>query len=91
MIYSIEQKSVFIEAISRVLGHTSVFGTSTIYDHWEGDLRAPAEAIDMVLEEVSQNKDNGEAFVRNSLDEGEGVKRRPCRTRTCDFLRVKHS
>jgi len=74
-----------IEVISKVLGHASALVTLKIYDHWEGDLRAPADAMDQMLEKVSQNK-NGGAFVRKTLEEGEGVERRPCRSRTCDTL-----
>jgi len=74
-----------IEAISRVLGHASALVTLKIYDHWEGEFRAPAEAMDQILEKASQNQ-NGGAFVRKTLEEGEGVECRPCRSRTCDHL-----
>jgi len=74
-----------IEAISRVLGHASALVTLKIYDHWEGDFRAPADAMDQMLEKASKNNNKG-AFVRNSLEEGEGVECRPCRSRTCDTL-----
>ena len=74
-----------IEAISRVLGHASALVTLKIYDHWEGEFRAPAEAMDQILEKASQNQ-NGGAFVRKTLEEGEGVECRPCRSRTCDTL-----
>jgi len=59
-----------IEVISRVLGHASALVTLNIYDHWEGEFRAPADAMDEILEKASQ-KQNGGAFVRNSLEEGE--------------------
>ncbi len=74
-----------IEVISKVLGHASVLVTLKIYDHWEGELRAPADAMDQMLEKVSKNN-NKEAFVRNTLEEGEGVECRPYRSRTCDTL-----
>ena len=74
-----------IEAISRVLGHASALVTLKIYDHWEGAFRAPADAMDQILEKASQ-KQNGGAFVRKTLEEGEGVECRPCRSRTCDTL-----
>jgi len=74
-----------IEAISRVLGHASALVTLKIYDHWEGEFRAPAEAMDQILEKASQNQ-NGGAFVRKALEEGEGVECRPYRVRTCDTL-----
>jgi len=41
--------------------------------------------MDQMLERASQKQD-GEAFVRNSLEEGEGVEHRPYRSRTCDTL-----
>lgn len=50
-----------IEVISRVLGHASALVTLKIYDHWEGTFRAPADAMDQILEKASQ-KQNGEAF-----------------------------
>ena len=74
-----------IEAISRVLGHASALVTLKIYDHWEGDFRAPADTMDQMLGKASQNQNKG-AFVRNSLEEGEGVECRPYRSRTCDTL-----
>jgi len=74
-----------IEVISKVLGHASVLVTLKIYDHWEGELRAPADAMDQMLEKLSKNN-NKEAFVRNTLEEGEGVECRPYRSRTCDTL-----
>jgi len=74
-----------IETISRVLGHASTLVTLKIYDHWEGEFRAPADAMDQILEKASQ-KQNGEAFVRKTLEEGEGVECRPYRSRTCDTL-----
>ncbi len=89
--YATLQRSVGqpIEVISKVLGHASALVTLKIYDHWEGDLRAPADAMDQMLEKASQNK-NGEAFVRKTLEEGEGVERRPYRSRTCDTLIKSH-
>ena len=74
-----------IEVISKVLGHASVLVTLKIYDHWEGELRAPADAMDQMLEKLSGNQNEG-AFVRNTLEEGEGVECRPYRSRTCDTL-----
>ena len=74
-----------IEVISKMLGHASVLVTLKIYDHWEGELRAPADAMDQMLEKLSQNQ-NEEAFVRNSLEEGDEVECEPCRSRTCDHL-----
>jgi len=74
-----------IEAISKVLGHASALVTLKIYDHWEGEFRAPADAMDQILEKSSQKQNKG-AFVRNSLEEGEGVECRPYRSRTCDTL-----
>jgi len=74
-----------IEVISKVLGHASVLVTLHIYDHWEGELRASADAMDQMLEKLSGNQ-NEEAFVRNTLEEGEGVECRPYRSRTCDTL-----
>ena len=61
-----------IETISRVFGHASALVTLKIYDHWEGEFRAPADTMDQILEKASQN-DNEGAFVRNSLEEGKGV------------------
>ena len=78
-----------IEAVSKVLGHASEVVTLTIYDHWEGEAQAPAKVIDKMLEEVAK-KQNKEAFVRISLEEGEGIERRPCRSRTCDTLIKSH-
>ena len=74
-----------IEVISKMLGHASVLVTLKIYDHWEGELRAPADAMDNMLEKVSRNQ-NEEAFVRKTLEEGEGVEREPCGSRTHDHL-----
>ena len=68
-----------------MLGHASVLVTLKIYDHWEGELRAPADAMDQMLEKASQNQNEG-AFVRKTLEEGEGVEREPCRSRTYDHL-----
>ena len=68
-----------------MLGHASALVTLKIYDHWEGAFRAPADAMDQILEKASQ-KQNGEAFVRKTLEEGEGVECRPYRSRTCDTL-----
>ncbi len=74
-----------IESISKVLGHASPLVTLKIYDHWEGEFRAPAEVMDQILERALQNQNKG-AFVRNTLEEGEGVGCRPYRSRTCDTL-----
>ncbi len=61
-----------IETISKVLGHASALVTLQIYDHWDGEFRAPADAMDQMLEKASQNNNEG-AFVRNSLEEGDGL------------------
>ncbi len=74
-----------IEVISKVLGHASPIVTMKIYNHWEGEFRAPADTMDNILEKISR-KQNEKAFVRNTLEEGEGVECRPCRSRTCDTL-----
>ena len=74
-----------IEVISKMLGHASILVTLKIYDHWEGELRAPADAMDNMLEKVSRNQ-NEEAFVRKTLEEGDGVEREPCGSRTHDHL-----
>ena len=74
-----------IEEISQVLGHASEVVTATIYNHWKGDSRAVADTMDSILEEVEDNR-NKKAFVRNTLEEGEGVECRPYRSRTCDTL-----
>ncbi len=59
--------------------------TLTIYNHWEGDLRAPADTMDLMLEKASQKQDE-KALVRNPLEDREGVECRPYRSRTCDTL-----
>ena len=46
--------------------------TLKVYDHWEGKLRAPADAIDQILEKLSVNQIEG-AFVRKTLEEGMGL------------------
>jgi len=74
-----------IEVISRVLGHASEMVTLTVYNHWEGDLRAPADTMDLMLEKASQKQDE-KALVRNPLEELEGIECRPYRSRTCDTL-----
>jgi len=74
-----------IEVISRVLGHASEMVTLTVYNHWEGDLRAPADTMDLMLEKASQKKDEN-ALVRHSLEELERIESRPYRSRTCDTL-----
>ena len=66
-----------IEVISRVLGHASEMVTLTVYNHWEGDLRAPADTMDLMLEKASQKQDE-KALVRHSLEELEGIESRPC-------------
>jgi len=81
----LRSKGIPIEAISKVLGHASVLVTIKIYDHWEGELRAPADAIDQILENLSGNP-NEKAFVRKTLDEKETIECRPYRSRTCDTL-----
>ena len=74
-----------IEVISRVLGHASEMVTLTIYNHWEGDLRAPADTMDLMLEKASQKQDE-KTLVRNPLEDDEGIECRPYRSRTCDTL-----
>jgi len=74
-----------IEVISRVLGHASEIVTLTVYNHWEGELRAPADAMDKMLEELAGNQ-NAETFVRKTLEEGGDLNSRPYRSRTCDTL-----
>jgi len=59
--------------------------TLTIYDHWEGELRAAADTMDLMLEKISHDE-NEETSVRNPLEDGEGVECRPYRSRTCDTL-----
>jgi hypothetical protein len=59
--------------------------TLTIYDHWEGELRAAADTMDSMLEKVSRAENDGNP-VRNPLEESDGVECRPCRSRTCDTL-----
>jgi len=74
-----------IEIISRVLGHASEMVTLTIYNHWEGELRAAADTMDLMLEKISQHE-NKEAFVRNPLEDHKGIESRPYRSRICDTL-----
>ncbi len=74
-----------IEVISRVLGHASEMVTLTVYNHWEGDLRAPADTMDLMLEKASQKQDK-KPLVRNPLEDDEGSECRPYRSRTCDTL-----
>ena len=78
-----------IEVISKVLGHASVLVTLKIYDHWEGELREPADAMDQILEKLSVNQ-NKKALVRNPLEELGGSECRPYRSRTCDTLIKSH-
>jgi hypothetical protein len=75
----------FVQPVLDLLGYASALVTRKIYDHWEGEFRAPAEAMDQLLEKASQNQ-NGEAFVRKTLEEGEGIECRPYRSRTCNTL-----
>jgi integrase len=74
-----------IEEISQVLGHASEVVTATIYNHWKGNSRAVADTMDSILEEAEKNQNKG-AFVRNSLEEGEGIECEPSGTRTLDTL-----
>ncbi len=74
-----------IEEISQALGHASEVVTATVYNHWKGNSRAVADTMDSILEEAEKNRNRG-AFVRNTLEEGEGVECRPYRSRTCDTL-----
>ncbi len=59
--------------------------TLTVYNHWEGGLRAPADTMDLMLEKASQKQDE-KALVRHSLEEVGGIESRPYRSRTCDTL-----
>ncbi len=59
--------------------------TLTVYNHWEGDLQAPVDTMDLMLEKASQ-KQGEKALVRHSLEELEGIESRPYRSRTCDTL-----
>ena len=61
----------------------------TVYNHWEGELRAAADTMDLMLEKISQNE-NEKAFVRNPLEDGEESECRPYRSRTCDTLIKSH-
>ncbi len=74
-----------IEEISKMLGHANEAITVTIYSHWKGESRAVADTMDLILEKAEKNRSTG-AFIRNSLEEGEGVESRPYRSRTCDTL-----
>ncbi|MFC1971871.1 tyrosine-type recombinase/integrase [Chloroflexota bacterium] len=74
-----------IEEISQVLGHASEVVTATVYNHWKGNSRAVADTMDSILEEAGKNRDE-KAFVRKTLEEGDGVECRPYRSRTCDTL-----
>ena len=74
-----------IEVISRALGHASEMVTLTIYNHWQGEIRAAADTMDLMLEKISQNE-NEKAFVRNPLEVDKEVECRPYRSRTCDTL-----
>ncbi|MFC1958497.1 tyrosine-type recombinase/integrase [Chloroflexota bacterium] len=78
-----------IEEISQALGHASEAVTATVYNHWKGNSRAVADTMDQILENAGENE-NKKAFVRNSLEEGEGIECRPYRSRTCDTLIKSH-
>lgn len=78
-----------IEVISRVLGHASEMVTLTIYNHWEGDLRAPADTMDLMLEKASQKQDE-KALVRNPLEDDEGIECEPSGARTLHNLIKSH-
>lgn len=67
-----------IEVVSRVLGHASEMVTLTIYDHWEGELRAAADTMDSMLEKVSR-PEKDENPVRTSLEHDRDLSGRPCR------------
>jgi len=56
-------RGVMAQEKARVLGHASEMVTLTIYNHWEGELRAAADTMDLMLEKISQNE-NEEASVR---------------------------
>jgi hypothetical protein len=74
-----------IEAVSKVMGHANISITQRIYDHFEGEFRAPAIAMDNILGKVAQNNKQG-AFVRKSLEEGKGTETEPSEDRTRDHL-----
>ena len=78
-----------IEEISKVLGHASEVVTVTVYSHWKGESRAVADTMDLILKESEENRMEG-AFVRKTLDGGEGVKYEPCGIRTHDTLIKSH-
>ncbi len=86
----LRKKGVPIEVISKILGHANPTITLNMYDHYEGELRATADAIDEILGAKPQKKEQG-AFVRKSLEEGKGTDSEPCRDRTCDHLIKSHS
>jgi len=52
----LQAAGVPIEVISKVLGHASVLVTLKIYDHWEGELRAPDDAMDQILKNYQEIK-----------------------------------
>ena len=54
-----------IEEASRVLGHASPMVTLKIYDHWEGEFRATADAIDEMLERASRENRMEEHWLEN--------------------------
>jgi integrase len=81
-----------IEVISRVLGHASEMVTLTIYNHWEGGLRAAADTMDLMLERISKEQDENN-FVRNpleELEENERIEYEPWRTRTSNLMIKSH-
>jgi hypothetical protein len=61
--------------------------TPTIYDHWEGELRAAADTMDSMLEKISL-AENDENSVRNSFEEGEGSECRPYRIKGRTFSKM---
>lgn len=81
----LRKQGVPIEVISKVLGHASVSITQNIYNHFEGEFRASADAMDKILEKASKRQKD-KAFVRRPLEEGEGIESEPCWNRTSDHL-----
>jgi len=74
-----------IEEISKVLGHASEVVTVTVYSHWKGESRAVADTMDLILEKAEENRNKG-AFVRKTLEEGEGTESEPSGARTRHHL-----
>jgi integrase len=64
------------------LGHSSIATTLDIYSHTVPGLqKAVAERLDSLLPKVESEENVGKLLAK-----GEGIERRPCRSRTCDTL-----